>query len=476
MGMTNRMFEHFFIKITGSLIIPQKIMELQKSLIGIMDEAPRAALREQVEKEDSLQSKIIRELLSNTNISKREMMKHLSISEPILKKTLTLVKDVLWTYNAGHVKTPFDDVFVLRQLLLSGKVSSGTRYFNALLKETEIKQEWNKLDMIYTEGSRIAQITGNEKLIADITKARKRNSERLFNFTTVYSDIILEMIKLEGYMIRRPDNARYEAYLESLYQKALHLSHHLLIHNALHIRYLFYVRYNNDPLKVFEIITAQKKNVEKYKNVMSAMTYAIALNNHVNFLFLYKNFGAPDPFIKELNKVIAAGGNIAVTNFYYGMLEYCLFERKVNDVSKWLVKLEHIEDNSKFSQYRYIIFSIRAFIQKDLGAFKENFGNFYKEPSHLDFPDLEITLRLLETIILIYTKRHDLAMARLDALRIYVSRNVTKERHNDDRKILALLVKINENNKRVAKSLAELEQSVYRNVCFIASSIREWLL
>lgn len=451
-------------------------MELQKSLIDIMAELPRAGLREQAEKEESLQSKIIVELLNSREVSKKEIMKKLSISEPILKKTLTLVKDVLWSYNANHVQTPYDDVFVLRQLLLSGKVSSGTRYFNALVKESEIKQEWNKLDMIYTEGSRIAQITGNEKMVTDITRARKRNGERLFNFTMVYSDIILEMIKLEGYMIRQPNIARYEAYLESLYKKAMQLSHHLLIHNALHIRYLFYVRYNNDPLKVFEIITEQKENVEKYKQVMSAMTYAIALNNYVNFLFLYKNFGTPDPFIKELNKVITAGGNIAVTNFYYGMLEYCLFERKVQDVNKWLIKLGQIEDNSKFSQYRYIIFSIRAFIQKDLAAFKENFGNFYKEPSHLDFPDLEITLRLLETIILIHTRRHDLAMARLEALRIYVSRNVTKERHNDDRKILALLVKINENNKRVTKDLMELEQSAYRNVCFIASSIREWLL
>jgi hypothetical protein len=451
-------------------------MELQKSLIGIMDEAMIAGLRKQVEKDESLQSKIIMELLNSRDISKKEMMRKLSVSEPILKKTLTLVKDVLWRYNAGHVKTPYDDVFVLRQLLLSGKVSSGTRYFNALVKESELKQEWNKLDMIYTEGSRIAQITGNEKMITGITKARKRNSERLFNFTMVYSDIILEMIKLEGYMVRLPNVARYQAYLENLYQKSIRLSHHLLIHNALHILYLFYVRYNNDPQKVFEIITEQKKNVEKYKQVMSPMTYAIALNNYVNFLFLHKNFGTPDPFIKELNKVIPAGGNIAVTNFYYGMLEYCLFERKVQDVNKWLLRLGETEDTSKFSQYRYIIFSIRAFIQKDLAAFKENFSSFYKEPSHLDFPDLEITLRLLETIILIYTKRHDLAMARLEALRIYASRNVTKERHNDDRKILALLVKINENNKRVTKDLMELEQSAYRNVCFIAASIREWLL
>lgn len=451
-------------------------MELQKSLIGIMDETLTAGLRKQLEEEESLQSRIIMELLNSRDVSKKEIMKKFSISEPGFKKTLTLIKDVLWRYNADDIKTPYDDVFVLRQLLLSGKVSSGTRHFKALLKESETKQEWNKLDMIYTEGSRIAQITGNEKMVTEITKARKRNCERLFNFTMVYSDIILEMIKLEGYMMRQPDVVRYEAYLESLYQKAVQLSHHLLIHNALHIRYLFYVRYNNDPLKVFEIITEQKKNVEKYKNVMNAMTYAIALNNYVNFLFLYKNFGTPDPFIKELNKVIPAGGNIAVTNFYYGMLEYCLFERKVQDVNKWLIKLGQIEDNSKFSQYRYIIFSIKAFIQKDLVAFKENFSNFYKEPSHLNFPDLEITLRLLETIILIYTKRHDLAMARLEALRIYVSRNVTKERHNDDRKILTLLVRINENNKRVTKSLTELEQSAYRNVCFIASSIREWLL
>lgn len=434
-----------------------------------------ANLKQSVSQGNSLSDKIIYRILKNNKITRNDMMQRYGIKEATLKKTLTLIKDRLWEMNALYITTPYDDGYVLRKLLLSGKVKTGERYYYSLQKESELRQEWSKLDTLYTEGARIAQITGDDKLAVQISEKRKANAARLYQFTLLYSDIITEMIRLEGYVIRKPDLQAYAARLDELEHRARETEHHVLIHGALHLKYLFYVRYNNVPGIVFSVISEQRRNAIRYRKIMNDMTRALALNNYVNFLVIYNCFGSPEPYIKELQRVIHAGGEMAVINFYYAMLEYCLFEEKDEALDKWLSQLKQVEDNSKFYQYRFIIYSIKAFRDDDFQAFNEHVNSFYSSPAHLDFPDLSITLRLLEIIILIVKCKHDLVMARAEALRLYIIRNVNEDRHRDEKRMIPLFLKINEGNKKMLNEFSQFQTSPYRNVTFIAKSVRRYL-
>lgn len=449
-------------------------MDIYRSLLEIIDPTHLPELQKLYQNEDSLLGKILSDLLNNPDITGEEMLEKYDVSEGTLNKTLTYVKDILWDFNARHIQTTFDDIFVLRQMLFKGNTKNALKFYNALEKKFELTQQWDKLDCLYIEGLRYAQITGNESMASEVSKQRKMNSKRLHEYTLIYSEIIPEMIRLEGSRFKRFEDS-YAERIENLYDRSIAISHHLLIHNSLHIKYLLYSRFRNIPEEVFKIVSDIKDNADKYKQSMAPITYSIALNAYVNFLTIYRHFGSPEDHIKTLGKIIFHGGNIARVNLCYSMLEYALFERKSTLIEYWLKELNDVEGDSKFAQYHYAVNAIKAFSEGNMKAFQKHFLMFYSDPSHLNFPDVQITLRILEAIDLVMKKEGDLAFARLAALRIFIARNVDKERYKDERKILAVLNKINESRKDFDLEIKLLEDSPYRNIYFITSIIKERL-
>src|ERR1043165_8264989 len=142
-------------------------MGIQQSLLGIIDAGMRSELRDQCRKDRSLKSKLILELLSNNEPDERRIREKYGISAGTLQKTLSLVKDHLWNFMRSRTDSPYDDVFLLRKLLLAGEISSGAKVIRSLEKEYEARQLWHQLDLLYVEGFRLAQITGDEKLIRE---------------------------------------------------------------------------------------------------------------------------------------------------------------------------------------------------------------------------------------------------------------------------------------------------------------------
>lgn len=450
-------------------------MELYRNLIDIIPPEQYEELEKRYSQETSLHAKIIYDLLTNPEITSEQIFARYKISEGTFNKTLTRVKDILWDFNARYIETGYDDIFVLRKMLMYGKIKNTLKFFNSLKKKFELTQQWEKLDCLYTEGLRYAQITGDETMASQISQERKENSIRLHEYTLIYSEIIPEMIKLEGFKIKKFDTA-YAYLIENLYSKSIQTGHHLLIHNSLHLKYLLYARFKNTPENVYSIINAIKNNAEYYKHSMAPITYAIALNAYVNFLCTYRNFESPDKYVKSLHRIIHHGGKMAIVNFYYSMLEYSVFEKKIDSIEYWLNELQSMEDESKFSQYKFVIIAIKNFIEEDYHSFTKNFQNFYSDPSHLNFPDLEITLRLLEAILLIKKNEGDVAFSRLTALRIFMGRNVDMERYKNERTVVALLNKINEQRKDIDEELLMIKESHYRNINFISEIIKDRLL
>lgn len=451
-------------------------MEVHRGLIEMMDDSLRPKLMKALEKEQSLAAKVIRAMMHNPEITSSQLRKQFSLKENMLNKTLTQVKNLLWDFHAAHIRTSYDDIFVLRQMLLSGKVKNAGKFFNALRKEYEWKQQWDKIDCLYTEGLRYAQITGDEQMAQKLSAGRKENMSRLHEYTTVYADIITEMIRLEGHALRQADKTTYESYIRQLFEQARKTNHHLLIHNGLHIQYLYYTRYRNDPAEVFRIISAIKNNAEENKERMADITYAIALNNFVNFLTLYRGFGSPEPYVRPLKKVIHHGGSIAISNFYYSLLEYYIFNGQPEEARRWMDEYRELTDESKFSQYRYATAALLDFAENDFKNFQENIRRFYGDPSYLHFPDMEITLRILEIIFCMARKESWLAASKLESLRMFISRNIEKDRCHDERRMVSLLSRMNDGKTDGKEEMEQLENTAYRNIHFLLIMARRQLM
>lgn len=370
-------------------------MEPFSSLIELIGDKKLPELKKIYAKQDSLHAKIITELIESPGITSQKIIQKFKVTEGTFVKTLTIVKDHLWDFHAKYIRTSYDDIFVLREMMMSGKIDHALKYYTSLRKEFEYKQQWDKLDCLYIEGLRYAQITGNDSLAGTVSKEKINNSKRLQSYTELFSELVPEMIRLEGLKIKVENLSIYQNKIEQLYNRAVELNHHLLIHNALHIKYLYYVRYTDDVESAFETVKKIKDNAERNKKLMAKITYAISLNNFLNFQCIYRHFGSPEEMMKVVEKNIHHGGQIARVNFYYSVLEYFLFEKKLSEVSIWMSKLRNTEDHTKFSQYWYIVSAILSFIKMDHQEFQKNMHLFYGHPSHRFFSDIEINLRLI---------------------------------------------------------------------------------
>jgi len=448
-------------------------MELYKTLIEIVPADLHSILKNKFENEKSLPARIINDLLTNKDINGEWLTKRYELSSGMLNKTLTQVKDLLWEFNSYHIQTSFDDIFVLRQLLMQGKTNNALKFYNSLKKKFDLTQQWDKLDCLYTEGLRYAQIIGDPDMAIEIASERKTNSNRLHQYTLLYSEIIPEMIQLESYKTKKI-NINYAYYIEELYQRSVRINHHVLIHNCLHLKYLIYIRFNNTPQSVYSIVNAMRKNAEEFKTAMAPITYSIALNNYVNFLSIYTSFGKPDEYIKQLQKTIHHGGAIAMLNFYYAVLEYYLYEKRFKDFDSWLGQLNELKDDTKFAQFRIALLAMYSFAKNDHVSFSYFMSQFYEHPSHLNFPDIQINLRILEAMMMLRKKHGDVLLSRLEALRIFLGRNLDKDRYKDERLIIAILNKLNEEKNPDPKDLVELKNTPYRNVAFLSSFLEEY--
>ena len=449
-------------------------MELLNSLLSMAGEEGITAIKKACSSDNALHSRLIMHIIAHPEAGVDERIKALRTTRNTYNKTSSIAKDIVWEKLKAQVATPFDDIYLLQQLLLRGELDAGERIYASLEKDLEQRQAWQLLDALYIEGFRLMQIKGDAKKVEIIARKRTANAKRLAAYIALYSDVIVEMVKLEGYKTRRPEDDEYVPLLVSLYDRAKEVGHHVLVHNTLHLLYLYYMRYTGDHAKVWQVVQDMKKNAERHRNAMNVLTRVAVECTYINFLTICVGYDEPDNYAKKLLREIDDAGKWMRANLCYAMLEYNVYEGRAKETEQWLKELEAAEDNSKFAQYRYVILAIRNFAAHDFASFRKNFNSFYDNPSHLDFPDVEVTLRLLEIGMLLFEKENKLAEPKLSSLRMYITRNLDEERYAQEKKLLAALSRfaLNNDKKTLAKTCDELQSSVYRSIRFLVRMLQ----
>jgi hypothetical protein len=419
---------------------------------------------------NNLAGNLIVHEIGNPGETEDEKRTALGISGKTYPKVCTQARNLVLAELSKNTETPFDNIYVIQKLILGGERVLAQKLINEQEKELESKHLWLQLEVLYIEASRIHYTGGNLDASLALGKKREKNSIRLAKYVQLNSRIVTEMIRLEGFKNRKPEEKKYSETLARLKKEAIALDHHVLIHNTLHLDYMYTSRFLQDPHRVHRIVRDMEHNAKKHHAIMNPLSRAVVKNTVLNFLTIYSGFGNPESYVRELKKNIDHAGAAAKANMSYAMLEYYLYEENIPKVIEWLAELAKSEDTSKYRQYRHIVFAIKAFIASDAPAFREHFQSFYSDPSHLDFPDMEVNLRLMELIMLSRGKDEYLFESKISALKKYMSRNVNKERYGQEREILNLVEKnsLTEKNRTALKSLTK---SNYRNIVFLAKRL-----
>ena len=437
-------------------------MRILADLVQILSEEQKQQLKLRVEVSGKAEMHLVKLLLQNPLISEAEQVKQLSISAGTLNKTQTLAKDYLFDFVASQQVNPFDSIWVIQQLLHRGLLDSGKKIYKQLVKSYEDKQQWNMLEILYIEGFRIAQITGDLKWMRRVSDERRLNAEKVKEHAILYGEVLFEMLAVERFDTRSGNIAKYFERIETLYERVNKLGHHVLIHNMLNTLYMLYARYENNPDKTWGIICKVNDNRKRFSHAMNAITAAISKLNTINFLCIYYGYGNPETFRADCEKTIATGGVLAEVNFNYALLGYYLSEQNVVEAEKILKRLSTLHDATKFSLFHSIVNAVKHFGDGDYMQFRISLAEFNTHADHKDFPDMDVMLRFLELMLLKKERELQVFGSKTIALKKFMTRNLNRVRFKEEFNLLAFMS--NPESARSRKIFSALQSSKYRNM------------
>lgn len=400
---------------------------------------------------------------------KKEIMAALKISAAMLNKISTQAKQELLEELKKSAANPYDDIYFFKSLVLKGSFNPAQKLFLQLEKHFETRQKWQHLELLYIEGMRLCQATGNLKIAKQLAVKRKKNSQRLMNFIALSADLNNLLFEFEVYEQKKLP-ASFLRQTQAILEQAKRSGHYTLIHNALQLRYLFYSRYTNNYPEAKKLAEQLYRNRQRHHAQLDELTAVLALNVYANYLTIYEG-QISSAFKKEVLQNIGIAGRHALFNFYYTLLDYYLLDNQFAELEALLKKIEHAEDNTKFTVYRYGILAVKSFAEKDLPAFKKFVGLFYENPDRLDFPEVECYLRILEAVKLMAEDKGEDALYKLNSLRVFIDRNLS-ERYVYERNTVSFLMRCIKGSVKESERqafLKSLEKSPYRNIRFLVT-------
>jgi hypothetical protein len=427
------------------------------------------------DKRNSLSARILCLALEG-NTTRAEIERKLHTTPATFNKAGTLAKQELVEEMKKTADTPFGEVYLLKMLVLSGHFAAAQKFSVQLEKHFEEKQQWQHLELLYIEISRMCQATGDLKLTGIVSKKRILNAERLrlyVELSTILNKLLFEFEVYE----KKKLSKKFAEELQHIHKKAALSGHFTLIHNALQLQYLYYSRYTHNAAQARKLAGQIYENRNKHQDRMNEITSVLALNAYLNYLSLYSG-EITTSLINETHKNIEKAGKHGLFNFYYLLMEYYLFENKTKELDSLLQQTAATVDKSKFTVYRHSILALKYFSEGDHKQFKTHTDTFYENPSRLDFPEAECLLRMAEAIRFIADKREDEALYKLNSLRVFIDRNLS-ERYIYERETVAFLNKYV--NRRVSAAqrqnfLQHLKKSPYRSIRFLERLLAEHLV
>lgn len=442
--------------------------------ISCLSEKQRRGLHELFDKKNTLSARILCLALEG-NTTRAEIERKLHTTPATFNKAGTLAKQELVEEMKKTADTPFGEVYLLKMLVLNGHFAAAQKFSVQLEKHFEEKQQWQHLELLYIEISRMCQATGDLKLTGLVSKKRIINAERLrvyVELSTILNKLLFEFEVYEKKKLPK----KFPEELQQIHKKAMLSGHFTLIHNALQLQYLYYSRYTNNAAQTKKLAGHIYENRNKHGERLNEITSVLALNVYLNYLSLYSG-AITSALINETQHNIEKAGKHALFNFYYLLMEYYLFENKTKELDLLLQQTANIEDKTKFTVYRHSILALKHFSAADHKQFKEHLGTFYEDPSRLDFPEAECLLRMAEAIRLIAEKREEEALYKLNSLRVFIDRNLS-ERYIYERETVAFLNKYINGRVNTAQRqnfLQHLKRSPYRSIRFLEGLLAKHL-
>lgn len=452
-------------------------MEQIWSLFSILTEEQKSELKTLARKGNNAAEKLIYYLL-NEERNEKELCKKLKLSPATFSKVQTQAKDFAADFVKAKLKSPLADVQLIQQLILKGEIKTAQKFFTALEKDCVQKQNWQMLDFLCHEGFRLAQMTGDLKFLEEVSTKRSNYIQQYADYVKLYGEVMIEMVRSEKFEERKEDLAAYLKKANDLNKRAYEGGHHALIHNTLLILYHQYSRYYNKPDDTWKVVQKIIANHKQYEKVMNRVTDAIVRINVINFLCIYETYGSPEPHITEAWKRVDAGGVLAKTNLIYALLGYYLCEGNTKAVRKYLGELEKIQDKTHFASFQSVVQAILCFMEKNYTGFKLQIDLFYNDPNHVNLPDSEVIVRILELLVIKQEMRLDKGMKQMmdekyyqskaDALRVYFNRNLNKVRYTEEYDLLSFLITPSQKNR---EKIEALHKSKYRNSRMLAKYV-----
>lgn len=448
---------------------PKPRMDQIRSLLTLFSEADRNALKTAT-RDGTASQRLIYLLLCGED-GEDELLGALKINRGSFAKTQTQAKDYLIDRLQAAARTPYDGVQVVQSLVMSGQLATASKLYRSLERDFERKQKWQLLDILYIEGFRIGQMTGDIKFAASVADKRRYYADKHAAYVHLYGEVMVEMFRAEKFGERREDREAYVGKVRLLLERAHMIGHHVLIHNALLILYHQYSRFYNNPDDTWAIVQQISETRRKYRLAMNEITDATTRLNVINFLCIHAGYGEPTSYLTETMRHIDAGGVIARANLIYALLGYYLSEGDMPMVSRYLGELELTQDKTYFAPFRSVVLAIQCFMVHDLAGFERHLQLFYADPNHIHLPDSEVVVRILELLVLHSQGERQLYRSKTAALRTYFNRNLNADRYADEYNMLLYLTTPSSKNRRVVE---EMRASRYRNSRMLSKYILEF--
>lgn len=431
---------------------------------GLTD-SQKEALRNLFAERKTHSSRILSMLLDGKK-TRADIEKEIGTSSSAFNKACTEAKQELISKVRKFAETPFDDIYLLKTLVLGGHFAAAQKFGIQLEKLFETKQQWQHLELLYIELSRMCQATGDLKMTASISQKRIRNAGRLRVFIELSTELNQLLFEFEVYEKKKLP-LKFVRKLDAILKSAQRSGHFTLVHNALQLQYLYYSRYTNDYATAKKFAGEIYRNREKNKTHLNEVTAVLALNAYVNYLFIYTD-EVPHSLIHELQNNIARAGKHAEVNFYYAWMDHLLFEGNTKELDQ-LLRTIKINDNTKFTVYRHSIEALKYFAEGNYSLFRESMAAFYQDASRLDFPEAECLLRIVEIIKLMADRKEEDALYKLNSLRVFIDRNLSG-RYIYEKELVPVLMRLV--NKRMKPAqwqnfLLHLRKAPYCSVRFL---------
>ncbi len=445
-------------------------MKALKELLAVFSSKEQLKLRQFCAEATTIPLQMIISVLREPTITCEAYISYSKITPATYNKSLSLAISTVYEFLSGQLQNPYDEIFLIKELLIRGLTKQAQRQYAKLEKEFELKFQYTQLNALYHEGSRICYHTGDKKQLAVLRKKITKNSLNLTTYNELDKAIMATVLNI----VRKPSKSSiHTKEILRLKIEAKKFAHPILIHNALTAELAYYTSAEFDLDKAYNIIKELNTHIIKQRQHIDDYSYRMARYNYSKFICDYDVSENPESLFEELMPRIGSGGTIEVASFYVNYFFYFLTTGKTAEARVIATKIINEQTQDRLSYLRDYIAAWLAWLDKDHLRFREHITKFYNDPDRHDSPVNDFYIRVLETIVAIEEESYLFAYSKIEALKKFSYRSLPAPQRD-------FLLLVNALNRRIQvaemptlktkhdkKKSVERQKIVYRAVRYL---------